>query len=199
MTIELFGSRTSPYVRHARTALLESSLDWDFKLADAVAAQTGSPLMRVPYLVDGSLKLTDSAVIIRYIREQSGQPYLPTLEDHELFCTATTVLDSAVNVFLLQVSDGLRPDTVNNNIEIVPGGKFLVNRQQARIEEGLRYLDTLQLPAEPPYTDGQLRLACLLGWGLFRERFTLDGLPNLNDFLSGINQYPAFADTAPIV
>lgn len=196
--ITLYGTNTSPYVRHARIALLESGLEWRFEVVGVQSLGVDSPLLRVPFLTDGELELTDSSVIIRYAREKAKQAFLPTIEDHELFCTATTVLDSAVNLFYLQLSEGISVTDVNA-IEIRPDAKFLANRQQARVESGLRALNAVQFPASPGYTDGQLRLVCLLAWGLFRDRFSLEGLDNLQAALETIDNYPPFADTKPFV
>ena len=102
--MKLYGVRTSPYVRHARVALAQSKLDWEF---EQVTLETigQSPTLRVPFLTDGNLILSDSSVIVRYVREQSSQPYLATIADHELFALATSVLDTAVNVYLMNIGD----------------------------------------------------------------------------------------------
>ena len=102
--IKLYGVRTSPYVRHARIALAESGLQWQL---EQVTSETiiKSPTRRVPFLTDGELILTDSSVIVRYIREKAGQPFLEKITDHELFALSTSVLDTAVNVFLMNVAN----------------------------------------------------------------------------------------------
>ena len=102
--MKLYGVRTSPYVRHARVALAESGLSWQFEQVTPETIDM-SPTLRVPFLVDGNLTLTDSAVIVRYAREQSGQAFLPSVGDHELFALATSVLDTAVNLYLLNIGD----------------------------------------------------------------------------------------------
>ena len=62
--IKLYGVRTSPYVRHARVALAGSGLSWQFEQVTPDTINL-SPTLRVPFLVDGDLTLTDSAVIVR--------------------------------------------------------------------------------------------------------------------------------------
>ena len=102
--MKLYGVRTSPYVRHARVALAQSDLNW--KLEQVTLDTIGqSPTLRVPFLTDGKLTLSDSSVIVRYVREQSGQSYLSTVADHALFALATSVLDTAVNVYLMNIGD----------------------------------------------------------------------------------------------
>jgi len=102
--IKLCGVRTSPYVRHARVALAESGLSRQFEQVTPDTINL-SPTLRVPFLIDGDLTLIDSAVIVRCAREQSGQAFLPSVGDHELFALATSVLDTAVNLYLLNIGD----------------------------------------------------------------------------------------------
>lgn len=102
--MRLFGVRTSPYVRHARVALAESGLSGQFEQVTPDTI-TLSPTLRVPFLIDGDLTLTHSAVIVRYAREQSGQAFLPSVGDHELFALATSILDTTVNLYLLNIGD----------------------------------------------------------------------------------------------
>ena len=59
----------------------------------------------MPFLIDGDVKLTDSAVIVRYVREQSSQPSIENIIDHELFALSSSVLDTAVNLFLMNIKN----------------------------------------------------------------------------------------------
>ena len=186
MSIKLYGSYTSPYVRHCRTALNESGLDWELIETDATASATQSPTQKVPFLKHGDVCLTDSSSIVRYVREQAGQSFCPDITDYDLLCTANTLLDACVNLFLLERFGG--KDL---------GGNPYLKRQGARNNTGLAYLESLTLSAQAPFNDGELRLACFLDWGLFRERLSLEGYPKLQAFLSAVRQHPAFASTQP--
>ena len=53
--------------------------------------------------------------------------------------------------------------------------------------------------SQAPFTDGELRLACFLDWGLFRNRINIDGLDNLQALLNSARSYDIFAQTAPPV
>ena len=195
--MKLYGVRTSPYVRHARVALAQSKLDWEF---EQVTLETigQSPTLRVPFLTDGNLTLSDSSVIVRYVREQSSQPYLATIADHELFALATSVLDTAVNVYLMNIGD-------SKNLADVPSGasvsgfnpKSYFERQQERIAVGIEQLERCTLALNQPYTDGEIRLACLLDWAAYRETIDLSGQDTLRRFLTHIRTWPPFAETAP--
>ena len=195
--MKLYGVRTSPYVRHARVALTQSNLEWELEQVtlDTIGK---SPTLRVPFLTDGDLTLSDSSVIVRYVREQSGHAFLATVADHELFALATSVLDTAVNVYLMNIGDSA-------DLAEVPAGasaigfdpKTYFERQQERIAVGMQELEHCQLSSSQPYTDGEIRLACLLDWAAYRGTIDLSGKDNLCRFLTEIRTWPPFAETAP--
>ena len=195
--MKLYGVRTSPYVRHARVALTQSNLEWELEQV-TLDTISRSPTLRVPFLIDGDLTLSDSSVIVRYVREQSGQAFLATVADHELFALATSVLDTAVNVYLMNIGDSA-------DLAEVPTGtsttgfdpKTYFERQQERITVGMQELERCQLSFSQPYTDGEIRLACLLDWAAYRDTIDLSGKDNLCRFLAEIRTWPPFAETAP--
>lgn len=184
MTIQLFGSLTSPYVRHCRIALAQTGLDFSLELTDLERSAVLSPAKRVPFLRDGPLLLTDSTVILKYVREKAGQAFLPTVQEAQLFFLANAVGESAINRMYLE-RDGIAPDS----------SEYL-RRQQARVQTSLEALNGLDLAFPRPH-DGHLRLAVVLGWGLFRERLDLSPHGNLRAFLQQMEAIEAFAQTAP--
>lgn len=187
--MKLYGSYTSPFVRHCRVALAQAELGFDFVEADYAMSAEKSPTARVPFLADGDLLLTDSSSILKYAREKSGGRFLADLEDYETFAMANTLLDSAINVFLLE-KEGFGPAQIQ-----------YLGRQKKRIESGLKALNERFDPkpgANQDITrDGALRCACFLGWALFRKRISIDGRDHLRDLLAAANQVEAFAATAP--
>ena len=195
--MKLYGVRTSPYVRHARVALTQSNLEWELEQV-TLDTISRSPTLRVPFLIDGDLTLSDSSVIVRYVREQSGQAFLATVADHELFALVTSVLDTAVNVYLMNIGDSA-------DLAEVPAGasaigfdpKTYFERQQERIAVGMQELEHCQLSSSQPYTDGEIRLACLLDWAAYRGTIDLSGKDNLCRFLNEIRMWQPFAETAP--
>ena len=197
--MKLYGVRTSPYVRHARVALSQSGLDWQLEQVtpDTIGM---SPTIRVPFLTDGNLTLTDSAVIVRYVREQASQSYLATIMDHELFALSTSVLDTAVNVYLMNIGDSADLAEVSIGASVIGfNPKTYFERQQERIAIGMQELERCNLATCQPYTDGEIRLACLLDWAAYRETIDLTGLDNLCSFLAQIRKWAPFAETAPNV
>jgi glutathione S-transferase len=181
--MQLFGSYTSPYVRHCRVALMQGNLDFDFIEADYAMSAEKSPTSKVPFFTDGDLTLTDSSSIIKYAREKSGKSFLADINDYELFAMSNTLLDTGINVFLLE-KDGATQETV----------KYL-GRQKQRIESGLVELNRRFDPADGIAKDSALRCVCFLDWALFRNRISLDGLDNLAGLLEAANGVSEFAAT----
>jgi glutathione S-transferase len=183
--MKLYGSYTSPFVRHCRIALLETELACDFIETDQASSAAQSPTKRVPFLEDGDIFLTDSSSILKHIREKSGASFLSSTRELDLFSMINTALDATVNLFFLE-RDGVDLQAYE-----------YTRRQAARIESSLTELNALALPAQAPYSDVDLRLACYLFWALFRKRINIDAHENLQQFLAGMNKYPSFTNTAP--
>ena len=184
--MQLYGSYTSPYVRHCRLVVAQTGLDCEFIETDAVASAEKSPTKKVPFLVDGSVTLTDSVVILKHLREKTGSAFFPDIMDYELFCMVNTVLDATTNIFFLEKQDNI----------FVADSQYL-QRQQGRIHSGLAYLNDLALAKTLPLSDGQLRLACYLDWAVFRNRISLDLYPHLQQLLTLANTDASFVETAP--
>lgn len=183
--MKLYGSYTSPFVRHCRIALLETNCACEFIETDQASSAVQSPTKRVPFLEDGDVFLTDSIAILKYLREKAGQDYLASTNELNQFCMVNTALDSTANLFFLE-RDGVDLHAYE-----------YTRRQAARIESSLAELNQLSLPENAPYNDVHLRLVCYLTWGLFRKRINIDVHENLQKFLVGINHYQPFVNTAP--
>jgi glutathione S-transferase len=181
--MKLYGSYTSPYVRHARIALMQGGYEFDFIEVDAATSAEKSPTSKVPFFSDGELNLFDSSSIVKYAREKSGRKFLEELEDYELFAMTNTLLDTAINLFLLE-QEGFTPEQV----------KYL-GRHKRRIEIGLKELDSRFDPQQGAIRDSALRCSCFLDWALFRNRISLDGLDNLKGLLDAANEVAEFAAT----
>ncbi|CAH1904202.1 Glutathione S-transferase [Candidatus Nitrotoga sp. HW29] len=187
--MELYGSYTSPFVRHCRIALLESGMQFAFVETDATSSAKLSPTKKMPFLkyIEGGKEtmLTDSSAILKSIREQSGKVFFSNNDDFNDYCTANTLLDTAINLFYLEKED------------ITPAKSAYLTRQQSRMASGLTELNKLTFSKTAPFTDSELRIACLLDWAVFRNRITLDAYLNLKTFLDNVRNYPHFASTAP--
>lgn len=183
--MKLYGSFTSPFARHCRIVLLETGQACDFVETDYAASAAASPAKKVPFLEDGDLFLSDSAAIVRYLREKTGESFCASIHEYNQFCLINTALDAAINGFILQQA-GL-------STEQVP---YLL-RQRERVAAILASLEAESLPEHAPYNDAQLRLACLLEWGLLRHVLDLATNPKLMAFWQSSRHYGPLADTLP--
>jgi glutathione S-transferase len=183
--MKLYGSYTSPFVRHCRVALAQEGLAFDFIETDYAMSAEMSPTCKVPFLEDGETRLTDSTSIVRLAREKAGKSFLDDLDDFELYCMTNTILDATINLFLLD-NDGFGPDQIP-----------YLGRQQQRILSGIGELNNRINPSTGIDTDSHLRFACYIDWAIFRNRVDFNGLDNLNGLLETANQQKEFAETAP--
>lgn len=184
--MKIYGSFTSPFVRHCRIALLETDLMCEFIETDADQSAKISPTKKVPLLVDGELTLSDSSSILRYLREKSGSQFMDDIVDFECFNMTNTVMDACVNIFFLEKFDAITSEQ----------SKYLA-RQNARVLSGLQALNEMPMQAQLPLTDGLLRLACFLDWGIYRERIDLKKFTNLTRLLDVARTDKNFIKTAP--
>nr|WP_010132001.1 glutathione S-transferase N-terminal domain-containing protein [Microbulbifer agarilyticus] len=184
--MKLFGSFTSPFVRHCRIALMQSGLDWEMAELDIhTSKDPGTPTLRVPFLEDGALTLTDSTPIVKHVREKAGQEFITDVKDLDRYCLANTLLDSAINLFLLERS-GL---DLNENV--------YTRRQQKRVDLILHELNSAPIPAVGAFGDADYRVAVGVAWGQFRNRFSIEGHSNLVRLLELAGEDAAFVATAP--
>ncbi len=183
--MKLFGSYTSPYARHCRTALLELDITCEFVDTDYQASALASPTMRVPFLQVNGIVYSDSSSILMYLYQTAGRGFIDSPAQMELYTLANTAMDTTINLFLLE-RDGLGP-----------AQSAYLQRQADRIRASLTQLNSLDLAQQLPLTVAETRLACFLDWALFRKRINLDGQANLQRFLALANTWPCFTDTAP--
>ncbi len=183
--MKLFGSYTSPFVRHCRIVLAQQQRQFEFVSTDYTQSAQQSPAMRVPFFSDNDLKLHDSSSILRYLRNSAGQSFCATPEQFDLYCMVNTALDTTVNLFLLE-RDGITAADVS-----------YLQRQQSRVEAILSELNQITWPETEVENDAHLRLACFLSWAQFRERLDLQQWPQLQGFLAAMNQQAWFANTHP--
>jgi glutathione S-transferase len=183
--MKLYGSYTSPFVRHVRIVLLETAQNVEFIETDQAGSTAKSPTQRVPFLEDGEVFLTDSASITKYLREKAGQDYCRTAQELDDLCLVNTVMDATVNLFFIK-RDGV-------DITAVP----YLQRQAARIQSTLAELNHQQWPTSAPYNDAQIRLACFIGWAKFRNQIDFSPYKNLETFYANMLDYNHFVATQP--
>jgi glutathione S-transferase len=182
--MKLFGSYTSPFVRHCRIALLQTETEFEFLQTDYAQSAKGSPAQRVPYLQHEGLQLHDSASILKYVRQLAEQPFCASVESYDCFCLVNAALDSTVNLFLLE----------NSGVDIHTND--YTKRQAARIESCLAALDKKAVEGLE-WDDAGIRLACFIDWASFRKRLSFDNYPALQHWLHEANQDRNFVATKP--
>ena len=141
--------------------------------------------MRVPYLHDKQVRLSDSSSILMHVYDKAGYGFIEAADQMELYTLVNTALDTTINLFLLEKDN------------ITPQNSAYLKRQSSRINASLAALESLDLPKSLPLNIAETRLACYLDWALFRKRISLDEHPNLASFVKLANTWPVFADTAP--
>src|SRR5688572_1010768 len=183
--MKLYGSYTSPFVRHVRIVLLETAQPCEFIETDQTGSTAKSPTQRVPFFEDGEVFLTDSLSITKYLREKAGQDYCRSAQELDDICLVNTVMDAAVNLFFIK-RDGV-------DITAIP----YLQRQAARVESTLAELNKFTPPLAAPYNDAQLRLACFIGWAKLRNQVDFSTYENLETFYAGALNYNHFLATKP--
>lgn len=183
--MKLYGSFTSPFVRHCRLALIETGTPHEFVEANYDDSARLSPIQKVPFLRSENIELNDSASIVKYIREQAGQSFCSDAEAFDMFCVTNTVLDASVNLFLLE-KEGITPADSN-----------YLQRQANRVKTGLRALETEATDPELDWHDGSIRLAGVTEWLDYRQRIDLTAYPALRAWLAKAREHRSFVETAP--
>lgn len=183
--LTLFGSFTSPFVRHCRIALLESGLPFEFQETNYDQSYAQSPTKRVPYLRDDDLSFYDSSAILHHLRQKSGRPFLSTPAETELYATANTLLDTGVNIFLLE-REGIDERQAP-----------YIQRQKDRVFTCLKALDAVDLSFEDNPSDPIWRIVCALAWAEYRKRFSFSEFGNLSLLMDRVAPISVFKQTAP--
>ncbi len=181
--LKLYGSLTSPYVRHCRIALLQENHPFEVVPTDYAASAANSPTKRVPFMEEDGLVLTDSTSILQHVRGRAGKPFLATAAEADVYFLADTALDTAVNLFLLE-RDGLTDSPY-------------LTRQRERLTSCFEALEQVATDWDGNWSDGPIRIGCLLAWTRFRNRFDHSGFEALARMMTQLGNDPHFQATAP--
>lgn len=172
MSIVLYGSRPSPYVRRIRMFL--DDVDYRFEEID-VYGEAGrayfskiSPIMKLPLLVDNNREVFDSHVIANHVRKLRGLPEF-TIEEHNLISIVDAVTDSLIILFMGRRSGfSIDKDALifKLQLERIPSSLAWLNQRAA---EGV--FDQWGYPV--------IALISLIGWAQFRDLYDFSGYPEL--------------------
>jgi len=200
--MNLYGSRTSPYVRKVRIVMIEKRIECDFIEENVWNADTAvtlrNPLTKIPVLVlDDGMQLYDSRVIAEYLDGVTPVSRLIPDSGRERALVkrwealGDGIADAGIALFLERKRDSSLQS------------KDWMARQMGKVESGVaaaaRELSDREYCHGLSLTLGDISLACALLWLEFRlpEVSWRADHPNLKKWLANLEAMPSFADTKP--
>ena len=200
--MNLYGSRTSPYVRKVRIVMIEKRIECDFIEENVWSADTTvtlhNPLTKIPVLVlDDGTQLYDSRVIAEYLDGVTPVSRLIPDSGRERALVkrwealGDGIADAGITLFLERKRD-----------VSLQSGDWMA-RQRGKIDSGIaaaaRELGDREFCQGLSMTLGDISLACALLWLEFRlpEVSWRADHPNLKKWLVKLEAMPSFADTKP--
>lgn len=204
MSMKLFGTHTSPYVRKVRVVALEKHIDFEFITEGAVGESAlvvqHNPLGKIPALaLDDGFNLFDSPVIVDYLDDISpvGHLFPDNVRERALVkrweALADGMLDAAVLVFM----ENRRPENERS--------PAWIEKQMGKVERSLAFLS--QELGKKSYCMGDsmtladVAVGCALFWLAFRfpELDWQKRYPNLHALAEKLGQRKSFQETIPKV
>ncbi len=200
--MNLYGSRTSPYVRKVRIVMIEKRIECDFIEENVWNADTAvtlhNPLTKIPVLVlDDGMQLYDSRVIAEYLDGVTPVSRLIPDSGRERALVkrwealGDGIADAGIALFL------------ERKRESALQSKDWMARQLGKVESGIaaaaRELGEREYCHGLSLTLGDISLACALLWMEFRlpEVSWRAAHPNLKKWLANLEAMPSFVDTKP--
>lgn len=172
MSLTLYGSLTSPYVRRVRMFL--DGMDYQLQpitvFDDASRAQLAAvtPIRKLPVLVDGDTPIFDSHVICEYLRKKRGLPEL-SIQQHNLLSVIDAATDSMVILFIGK----------NSGLEVT-ADKLLFKLQLERIPDSVNWLNRqAEEGAFAEWHTATVALIALIEWAEFRGLYEFSDYPAL--------------------
>ena len=172
MSMTLYGSPASPYVRRIRMYL--DTDDYTFKVVDVYDDNTRaeyakiSPIRKLPVLEHNGTTVFDSRIIYQYLRQQRGMA-APAIAEHNLVSAVDAVTDSLI-ILLMTKRSGLEPDPA----------RLIIKLQLERIPDTLQWLNTQALQgAFDDWHYPAIALISLIDWAVFRELYSFEAYPAL--------------------
>jgi glutathione S-transferase len=204
MTMKLFGTHTSPYVRKVRVVALEKHIEFDF-VTEGVAGEAAvvnqhNPLGKIPALaLDDGFNLFDSPVIVEYLDDISPVGHLIPEGARERALAkrwealADGLLDAGVLVFL----ENRRPENERS--------PAWIERQMGKIDRSLAFmaqeLGKKSFCMGDGFSLADVAVGCALFWielrfpqVEWRHRY-----PNLHALAEKLAQRKSFQETIPKV
>jgi glutathione S-transferase len=181
MTMTLYGTTTSPYVRRVRVVALELGLpfEWVDTLTDAgqAALRAKNPVWKVPAVeLDGDGVIFDSRVITEHLVRRHGPGPLAAVGEDDLSArNMITVIDGAldalINVLYLQ-RDGVTSEAASYMAKQRERAAAALGWVEARV-------DDVWLTRARAFGLPELALVSALEWMQFREMYAVERHPAL--------------------
>jgi len=172
MSITLYGSLPSPYVRRIRMHLSDTPYQFAainiYDDADRAKFSAISPIKKLPVLVDGDTPIFDSHVISQHINKLRELAE-PSLQQHNVISAIDAVTDSLIILFMSKKSN------LNVSTDIL-----FFKLQLERIPASLQWLN--QQAEQGAFKDWDLSsiaLTSLIDWAEFRELYEFNDYPAL--------------------
>ena len=201
MTLTLFHSPASPFVRLVRVTARELGLDAEIEERDVTTTPVASdpalvpanPLGKIPALArpDGPA-LFDSRVICRYLDDRAGGGLYPTAGHWEML-TLEALAHGIMEAAVLSVYERRFRAEAQQSADWLAG-------QWSKITRGLDVIEAQWMShLSGPVTVAQIAVACALGYLDFRHADApwREGRPNLAAWYAGFAARPAMVATAP--
>ena len=172
MSLILFGSHSSPFVRRIR--LFMEGMDYQFRTVNIFEAsdrehfRTISPIKKLPVLQEGDQLVFDSHVIYQYLRQKKGLP-AASLEESNQVSVIDAILDSSVTLLLATRSE--LP---------VAEDRLLFRLQRERLPDSFEWLNReASRGAFDVWHYGTMCLIAMMDWLAFRALSGAEGYPAL--------------------
>lgn len=195
--MKLFYTKTSPYARKVRMAILEKGVEQEVELAlenpfqDSPALMEANPLNKVPCLVTGDVgTVFDSRVICRYLDSAYRDPPLVPQGDKKWpVLIGESKSDGILDAAFAIVMERLRSDAEQSS-------RWL-SRWQGVLQRTLNSIEADMSGFVGPISVAQIGLGSALAYLDFRlpERGWRDGRPNLNAWFLEFSNRPSFVET----
>ncbi|MGB0467093.1 MAG: glutathione S-transferase family protein [Pontibacterium sp.] len=190
MSMILYGSYPSPYVRRIR--MLLENMDYRFEAVDVYsdagrqAYTSVTPIKKLPVLVDDGATVFDSHVICEYLRRKQNMPET-SIDQLNLVSAIDSVNDSLVLLFMAGKS-GL---DVNEDT-------LIFKLQRERIPDSLNWLNTqAEQGGFSEWHIGTIALIALLDWAEFRELYDFSAYPALVNARAAYQARTVVTETYP--
>ena len=172
MSITLYGSLPSPYVRRIRMHLDDTPYQFSavniYDDAERAKFSEITPVKKLPVLVDGDSPIFDSHIISQHINQLRNLNELNLIQ-HNLISAIDAVTDSLIILFMGKKSN------LNVNTDTL-----LFKLQLERIPASLQWLN--QQAKQGGFTNWDLcsiALVSLIDWAEFRELYEFSDYPAL--------------------